>query len=451
LGVPADSPATNRLTYDDELFLRSSLVLRAPVINQTVWRFAERIDEAAARAFVAAIAAGPFSRRVERSRVPGARPRWVVSERAHDLQVTDRVLEPGEILDWADTQTDLPIDLLDGPTWAISLAHVSDGGSVLSHVNEHTVSDGLMKFDATLAALRGEPMRVLPARTPEPTGVRADLADAWTMTKAAVRGLRESRRLAASPAPAIDAQRAEDRPVPEPRPGDDVVIAPPQVAVDCPTEQWRAAAAEHGGTSNSLLIAITTELLLEAGVAAPGRPVKVAVPVSLRGEDDLRSNATSGISIAVPTTDDGRVTDLGAVRTAAKTELAALSAGTRRDELAPLKPAMQMLPDAAVRAYAKGLTSPLCLASNLGAVDPLYAAPFGHPATTMILRSVSKGVTRNRLRSLRGGVTSWWAEIGPVCNLTVVGVDPDAFPDRAALRRRIETVYARWGLTPTFW
>lgn len=450
MGTPAEA-VSNRLTYDDEVFLRSTLVLGTPVINQTVWRFAERVDEEQARDFVAKIAAGPFNRRVRRSKVPGARPSWVVSERAHGLVLNDRVIDPDEIQDWADAQTDLPLDPLEGPLWAISLAHVSDGTSVMSHVNEHTVSDGVLKFDATLAALRGEDPPVLPGPVDEPAGLRADLADARAMARAAARGVREARRLAKRPAPVLDAQRSEDRPVPAPRPGDDEPFEAPQVLVDCPAAQWREVAARHGGTANSLLIAVTTEILLAAGLARSGEPVKVSIPVSLRGPGDWRSNATSGVSIAVPTTADGRVEELGTVRARTKSELAALADGTRRDDLAPLKPALQMLPDAAVKAYAKGLTSPLCLASNLGVIDPLYLAPFGHPVSSMVLRSVGKGGTKNQLRRMRGGVTTWWADVGEVCNLTVVGMDPDAFPDRAALRAVVERVYHRWGLAPTFW
>jgi hypothetical protein len=52
---------------------------------------------------------------------------------------------------------------------------------------------------------------------------------------------------------------------------------------------------------------------------------------------------------------------------------------------------------------------------------------------------------------MRGGVTSWWCEVGETCNFGIRALDPDAVPDSERLKEIVTTVYRRWGLRPTFW
>ena len=68
-----------RLTYDDDLFLRMECVLGVPVVNQIVWRFDSAVPLDALESMWQLLATGPLDRSVRRSAVPGARDGWITA------------------------------------------------------------------------------------------------------------------------------------------------------------------------------------------------------------------------------------------------------------------------------------------------------------------------------------------------------------------------------------
>ena len=452
--APFAPERTNRLTYDDEVFLRSATVIGVPVVAQTAWRFPTEIPVEAVQDLVDELAEGPLNRLVVRPTVIGARSRWVPATTAEPVHLHPDRIKPDQVVAWLDSTADeVPFDPVKGPLWAFFMAHTTDGGTVVAYNASHIVCDGGMKLGAVIAAVRRQRLPRLPAAEAEPEVTRRDdRRDARTMARAAVRGLREARR--AGKLPALEAQSSEKRPVPAPQPDDDVVHEVTDATADCPVEEWNAAAERAGGTANALQVAISVEVLLEAGIVRPGEPVKMSLPVSLRGEGDLRSNATSGVSIAVETElrdGVGRVTDLAHIRERSKREFSALFKGTRPDPIAHIAPLAQMIPDRLAKPLLKNVVTPLGLASNLGRPDPDFVAPFGVPAESIVFRALALGATRGELRRMRGGVTSWWCEVGDTCSFGIRALDPDAVPDSERLKEIVTTVYGRWGLVPTFW
>lgn len=452
---PAPEP-TNRLTYDDEVFLRLATVIGTPVVAQNAWRFPSEIPAEEVERVCAALARGPINRLVVRSRVPAARGRFVRSSGRAPLVVHPERLAPEDVMGWLDRVAKIELDPVKGPVWAMAMAHTTDGATIVSFGVSHVVADGRLKHDSLMDAAAGRVRPQLPVDDLAAVQTRLvnDLRDAAGMLKKAYAGLRAARR--ADPVPRIDAQLSADRPVPEARPDDGVRHVIAKVAADCPTDDWRAAAERAGGTANGLFIAITVEVLLAAGIAEAGRPVAVNLPVSMRAEGDLRSNATSGVTIAVDTEvrdGVGVVTDLAAVRARSKAQFTALFDGTRPDTRLAFRPFLQIVPDWLARRLATGVTTPLCLASNLGSHPEEFRAPFGadRPAEAILLHAIPLGATRGQLRRQRGGVTAWWGEGGGVCTLTIHGLDPDRIPDAEALRQLVRDVYARRGLTPSFW
>ncbi|TQL68200.1 hypothetical protein FB381_2089 [Nocardioides albertanoniae] len=463
--APFSPERTNRLTYDDEVFLRSATVIGVPVVGQTAWRFPSEIPVEAVQEVVDELAKGPLNRLVVRPRVTGARSRWVPVTTAEPVRLHPEPIKADQVMAWLDTTTDqVPFDPVKGPLWAFFMAYTTDGATIVTYNASHIVCDGGMKLGALIAAVRRQPLPRLPFDDPSAAEVtrRDDWRDARTMAKAAARGLSAARK--AGPMPVLEAQSSEKRPVPAAQPDDDVVHEVAFAGADCSVAEWNAAVERAGGTSNTLQIAITVEVLLEAGIVRPGEPVKMSLPVSMRGEADLRSNATSGVSIAVETElrdGVGRVTDLAHIRERAKKEFSALFKGTRPDPIANIAPLAQMIPDGIARSVLKNVVTPLGLASNLGRPDPDFIAPFGVPAESIVFRGLALGATRGELRRMRGGVTSWWCDIGEagpggatdggLCNFGIRALDPDAVPDSAHLQDIVTTVYGRWGMTPTFW
>ena len=453
--APFTPERTNRLTYDDEVFLRSATVIGVPVVGQTAWRFPTEIPVSAVQDVVDELAKGPLNRLVVRPKVTGARSRWVPVTTAEPVRLHPDRIKADQVMSWLDTTTDqVPFDPVKGPLWAFFMAYTTDGGTVVTYNASHIVCDGGMKLGALIAAVRRQPLPRLPFddHTAAEVTRRDDWSDARAMTMAAVRGLRAARR--AGPVPVLDAQSSDKRALPGSQPDDDVVHEVAFAGADCPLAEWTSAVERAGGSSNTLQIAITVEVLLEAGIVRAGEPVKMALPVSMRGEADLRSNATSGVSIAVETEvrdGVGRVTDLAHIRDRSKKEFSALFKGTRPDPIANIAPLAQMIPDGIAKSMLKGVVTPLGLASNLGRPDPDFIAPFGVPAESIVFRGLALGATRGELRRMRGGVTSWWCDVGETCNFGIRALDPDAIPDSDRLKEIVTTVYGRWGLSPIFW
>lgn len=456
----ADPAVSNRLTYDDDLFLRTRRVLGVAVVNQTVWRLPAPVDRDALRALHGALAAGPLQRVVRAGRLPGARARWSASTMVPDLVIGSVPVPDTAVLDWAERSAQVPLDPANGPTWSLAAAPTTSGGSLLSFVTSHVVADGGMHMGAFQSAVADATAEADTGRLPVDgqrirTGLVADLRDATDQARAAVDGVR--RAVKQGPVAPLLAQQSADRPLPAARADDAELAHPPIVVVDTDANTWHRAAHAAGGTANSLLIAVCTEILLAAGSATAGMPVRVSLPVSLRPAGDLRSNATSGVSIAVDTTVTpaperaGVVADMGQIRASAKAEFAALTSGSRVDALGPLKPLLQMVPDAVAKRAARDGTAPLCLASNLGRLPLEFAAPFGVPASSVLMRGVTQGLTRGRLRQMRGGLDSWWSEHNGVATLAILGLDDEQLGDAGQVRAAVERVYARHGLPMRFW
>lgn len=442
----------NRLTYDDDLFQRMRRVLGVPVVNQTVWRFDTPLDPERVERLRRRLARGPLARVVRRSRVPGARDRWIASDVAAPVHEQRCAVPPGDLLAWAERRAATDLDPERGPTWELATVPTTDGGSALSYLTSHAVCDGGGHVASLVAAAEGTDIGRLPVDDAR-TRWGDDVRDAGRQLVRAARG----------GAQAVGTSRGHGGGVessgphafhPE-RDGDDEPWRPPTAVVDCDALEWEAAARRHGGTPNALLVAIAVEVLMASGRVPAGRPVRVALPVSLRsGADDLRSNVTSGVSIDVDTRDEdgiSRAGDLATIRSRAKREFTSLADGSRHDALTPLKPLMQMLPDRAVARLARGATAPLCLCSNLGELPASFTTPVGTAATSVLMRSVTQNVTPSMMRRTRGGLNAWWSRHGSTATLAVLGLDPDHLGHRDEIAALVVEVCARWGVHARPW
>lgn len=444
--LPTDRAADNRLSYDDELFVRARRALGIPVVNQCVWRLPVPVDAADLARLHAAFVGGRLHRIVTTSRVPGARPRWVHGGHIAPL-VIDEMVDEDYVMEWIDARANRSLDPFEGPVWELSAAPTSSGGTVLSMVVCHEIADGVGGMFAMLEGLGGAKAATIPG----PEGAvnwLDDLRDTGHQLRGALAGLvhRDDPATLPPPTPPAVPRVGAVRPR-------TTWEGPPTAIVACPAEEWHATAARHGGTANSLFIGLSADLLLESGRLGPGQRLKIGLPVSQRGGNDLRSNATTGVSIVIDLADpaDGPPVELSQVRGEARQAFAALSAGRRVDPLERWEPLIQLLPDVAVRRFAGSQPAPLCLASNLGGPPRSFIDPFGTGAGPMVLRAVTQGVTEERLRERRGGISTWWSESAGTVSVAFAALDPDAWPDRATLLADITAVYDRWGLEATPW
>lgn len=430
----------NRLTPDDDLFLRSERVLGIPVTNQSVWRFDREIPAAELDELAHRLGTGRLGRLVVRGAVPGARARWVRAASIPPVSAHPCAISPEDVLSWADDEAAKRLDPVRGPGWRLAHAPISGGGSVLSLTVSHVVGDGGVHVNAVVEAVRG----LRAGRPPSAQArLRDDVLDAGGQLlragRGALRALRAPKASALPPGTQTSTTRAPE--------GDDAPARPPFAVFDCDAAAWDAAAAARGGSANTLFIAVLGEILLASGRVGADAPFKVSLPVSTRGEDDDRANATTGVSIAVSPSGD-RVTDLPAIRAACKRAFATAADPTPARLLQPL---VQLLPDAVVARTAANSPVPLCLCSNLGELPREFAAPTGFPATSVMMRSITGGTNPALLRARGGGLTAWLTRTGNTLTLAVLALDPDHFPTTRALHAHAQNALTAWEIPARPW
>jgi hypothetical protein len=457
-----------RLTYDDDLFLRMECVLGVPVVNQIVWRFDRAVAPDALRSMWRMLAEGPIDRSVRRARVPGARDSWTAARRPADPVVIGPPIARAAVDRWIEDEAAVALDPIGGPAWRLSATSVEEGGTVVSLVGSHVVGDGGALTSAAAAALAGHAvpddfLRVgLDDGPLSATAIsRADLSDglgrvgaalsgaARALGRTAVGAVRARSTASADASAGTPENTGADRPRAIVAPAEGA-WTPSTVVVDCLSAEWSAAAANKGGSSNSLLVAVVLGILTGSGRVSTEDRVRVALPVSTRTTGDRRANATSGVSIHVEP-GGAYLDDLGAIRAASKNAFRTQADRTVTTTFELLKPLMQLLPDAIVAKLAASGSAPLCLCSNLGARGVALGTIGGLDATAVAMRSITQNTDVALLRRTGGGVSAWWNESGERATLCVTGLDPDSFPSKEHLRGLVEVEFDRWGLTPEFW
>jgi hypothetical protein len=433
------------LTFDDALFDTMGRVLHAPVTTQTVWRFPKPLETQALARFHRGLSRGPLQRRIRRTWVPGARDRWVPHDAVMPLRA-DPTLAPDAVLAWVAAHAATPLDLERGPVWSLAYAPTADGGSAMSFVTSHVVADGSLKLRALEAAAVGDRLPVLPEGR---GGLPADLRDAvgqWAGAARAVPSLLRSLRPIGSPTSARSVAGVA------PDSDDDQPWTPPVVVFDVSEASWRGTAAAEAGSPNALLLAVCAEVTAALGAASPGATVRIASPLSTRGDGDLRSNASTGVTVPVTLSTDGRVVSLGEVRAAAREAYGALASRPAEDDpLAAARALLPLVPGWLVRRLAPSWPAPAVLGSHLGALPSGVVAPTGVAATSVLNRSITPPTTRGAARRTGSVLSAWWGSASGTATLCIAGANPDAAVDAETLRAGVAGVLRRRGLAWTSW
>lgn len=445
-----------RITHDDDLFIRMDRAFGVPVLSQAIWRLTEPLTGDELDRLGRRLLDTPISRRLHTSRVPLARDLWLAAPDTAGRTHSDPPLADDEILDWLERAADVRFDLESGPVWELRAAPLTSGGGMVTMCSSHAVADGWLGgraiFQATAPDEVSDPYR------PAPPTLLADARDAVGQAARigrGIAGLIGDHWAARGSTEAPDPQPVTSRSIPRPPTPDadalahEVPIRTPLSIVAIPGDDWRGVVDTHNGSANALFIAIVIGLIVDAGRATWDDTVRVSVPMSMRSGDDTRANSTTGLTLDVPAA-WSRDRDLAAIRTLAKTTYQESATGTSR--LSRLQPLMQALPDGLMSRLSRNGATPLALASSGGAVDPTFAG-LGDPARVgaFASRATTQGVSRERLTRLRGGLASWFNDTGTTATLSVSGLDPTAFPTSQVLSEKVQKECARWGLTTAPW
>lgn len=418
------------------------------VVLQVLWTFDRPPSPASLDAVNRRLAAGPLNRRVITTRVPFARPRWVHSEIAPDLVIDDTQIESDQIETWAvDEMHSAPVDPEIGPPWRLRGTATTEGGFVLSLTTLHLVADGKATVTAAADAFAGVGADTMGTHLPNVMrSAFSDVGDAAKQMLSAAVGVVRAVRSTRGATPDAPPTRPDRAPMHERSPA----AAGPWAVVTVNTDDWRKVADDHGGTANSLFVAVISGLLRASGYAPPGVPIKVGIPVSNRTADDDGGNATAGVSVHLvdePQTGG----DLGPIRRQCKAAFTALATG-RRPAMIHLLPLMWLLPTALiVKAVSSGNGMPDAVASNLGTFAKELVELDGMSASGVAFRGIAQGVDPALPYRFGEGVQSWLLEVDDQITFTVAAFDESVFVDRAALRTMLAAELDAWAIPHRIW
>ncbi|MEV4152821.1 hypothetical protein AB0J48_07375 [Nocardia salmonicida] len=443
--------AVNRLTADDDLFLKLHSLYGNALVNQLAWRFDEPLAPELLARFHAQLARGFLARRVQPTRVPFARPYWLPATESLPLGWDPEPVADEEILDWYFAQSRVDFDPETGQVWRLSAAPTTAGGTLVSLVTSHAASDGgavLFAVGDALARLDESPDFAtgsgrLVGTSPQ-NSVSANVIDAGRQLRAVAKGIR-----------AAIATRGVTEPDRTLRPALPALPLPTQwspadLVVQLDLAEWNAAATRHSGTTNGLLIALGAGILGRSGRVGDAADIRVDIPHSMRTTEDPRANATTGLPISV-TYRTGERIDLAAVRSAVKRAATAYRDPATTPALQHLQPLQMILPRFVLRHFARTARAPECLCTNLGETAGGVADFAGHHASAVLMRPVVCTNDTTMFRRVEVGVNLSLSTDGHTVTVAVTGADPDRFPTRAALRELLSAEFESWGLTPSFW
>ena len=435
-------------TYE---FLRRALGWS--VVLQVVWTFDDEIPAETLVSMHKWLGQGRLHRRLAAAKVPGARPRWVPAGALPEPVVDHIPVPDAQIGSWAGNEMmGVDLDAGAGRCWRLRTAPTVSGGTVLSLCALHLVADG-----RTLVRAAGEAMAHSTVTAPDVAA--GDLGDLLSDTKdalaqvvsasAAVLGagagvLADMVGMRRGDEPAV----IDNRPPRAERAARAPRASPEWATVSVPTADWDTVARAHGGTANSLYIAVVSGLLRSSRYASPGDPIKVGVPVDVRAAADDSSNATAGVSVML-TGDPVPGGSLVSIRRSCKEAFAALS--RRRTARGDLTSLVWLLPATwLIGAVSAGNGMPDAMVSNLGEIDERATRLGGVTARRIAFRGMAQGVDPALGYRFGDGVQSWLLRGDDEVTFCVAGFDESVFGG-GRLRRLLADELAAWQLTHDIW
>lgn len=422
------------------------------VVLQLIWTFDRPPGMAALTAINQNLASSALNRLVAVSGLPGVRPRWVRAETHPDLIIDASPIDSDLVGAWADSELEsVPLDPVAGPPWQLRGVFTEQGRFALSLTALHLVTDGQNMVRATVDAFadrRPEPLHgtVFPADPPRQLiGDGVDLlSDIGSAIRGVVRAASAGGASMFGGRPTIN--RTPRLPMHERAPRARASWS--TVSVD--SNVWTKVAAEYGGTSNSLFIAVISGVLRSSGSAPLGVPIKMGIPVSQRTDGDDRANATAGVSVTL-TDEPIPGGTLRHIRQQCKAAFAALGAG-RRPAMIHLQPLMWLLPSSMIiKAVSNGDGMPDAVASNLGIFTPALTEVGGVAASGVAFRGIAQGVDPALPYRFGDGVQSWLLEYGGTTTFSVAAFDELHIADGVELGRLLADELRAWGVPFRLW
>src|SRR6516225_8083376 len=369
---------------------------------QFEWIYNRPVNIEGLRRFHRNLGYGLLGRRVERSPLPFARDRWVVSRGPEDLDIADAPRPRADMSAWLLERACLPLDPEYGPSWHLGALPLDDGGTAISLVTSHTVVDGLGILQAITDAASGRTRHLGYPYPRSRTRARAVLEDARqtiASTPELARALRATARVARKQRKEAAASITSAPPSARVAGGDEPAMVP-TLTVYVDEAEWDACAKNAGGNTFTLFAGFAGRLGVRMGRVCADGTVTLSFPISERIADDTRGNALVFPSVSVDPMNLS--SNLEEVRLTFKQTFADLAEVTE-ELLAPL-PLTSITPKwVARRAAGMGLGAaafPIGC-SNVGEMDPAVNRPDGSEADYASGRLTGPGISRRTVERMR--------------------------------------------------
>lgn len=445
-----------------EMYVSASQSLVHPPCLGIVRHFSESLDVETLEDHALDLASNPYGlgRRVVRPRVPGARSRWYPSPELPPLRIETEAHDLGELSAMLDEEISAQPDPLRNCGWRMAAAPTEDGGTVVLTWANHAFGDA-RSILKTVFGPRDKSDRAAPVLTinDRPPAVN-ELSEVVLRLRRGVSGsLRLGRAAASAPwnpersgefallNPTVEALRRRKRTV--------GTLSSRRVTtlVSVKHEDWRAAAGERGGSSNTLFLAVLTNLLRGARDARGDtleHPLRILLPVDVSEHlasagliDQSHSHTVIASFVNLP---GGRPEhgDLRGIRAATKEAvLAAVGSLPKTPSSRPagIVDAMNLLPNPLTHRIAKLVQADVDgVASNVGPIPDFVANVGNYIADEMYLLAAP----------MRTDLTGCFGRNGEYSTLSFVA-DPARLGPGGNLHDRVAEELDAWGVQATIW
>jgi hypothetical protein len=437
---------SNVLDLYDQSFFIGERATGTTNLLQCIWVYDRAIDIDGLRRFYHHLQRGRLSRRIEPSPLPFGRHRWVAASGESDLEILETPRPRAEFEAWLGEQANSALDAEHGPEWHLAVLPFTDGGTGVSLVISHCLTDGVGLCEALADAANGrhDPINWPAAGSRRPwRALREDAGqtarDLPAIGRAVAAAARFARRNRADAGPAT--------PTPVLSTGADEPVTLPKATVFIDADEWDARAAALGGTSNGLLAGLAAHLAQRMGRVAADGSVDLTLPVNERAAGDTRANAITNVDFTVDPAP--AATDLRGIRAAIKQALIrSAEVQNERFELLPLVPLLpQWLVRRVVSVSASSATS--VVSSNLGEVNPAAYRPDGTAADHFVMRSLGRGVTEAIMHQLGGLLVLLSGRVDRQVFVSVLSYQPGRSNSTGDLRQHLSNALNDFSLSAT--
>jgi hypothetical protein len=326
----------------------------------------------------------------------------------------------------------------------------TDGGTGVSLVASHCLTDGVGLSEAVAAAACGDNNAIdwpAPASRRRWQALREDARQTVRDMPAIGRAIGDAARFVRNNRDRAESAAPLPRKPPPPTTGADEPITLPTATIFVDTDEWDSRAQALGGTSNTLLAAFAARLAQGIGRVAPDGSVTLTMPINERTAGDTRANAITNVDITVdpaPTT-----TDLHEIRAATKQAL--IRSKEEPDERWTLLPLVLLVPERLGKRWVGAATNSAASvgASNVGAVNPAVNRPDGTDADYFVMKSLSSGMTTAMMHQLGGLLSLLSGRAHGRVFVSVVAYQPDRPNSNNELQQRVSCVLSELSLTAT--